>query len=349
MPSLALRATLAALFLAVQAGCTPGPVPAALPPAMAVPCVAGVGAPSGTNAPLPAVAPSASSSAAAASSAAPAPSAPPSPAELEQALALAKKALAGGDWTGADHQIDVAAKSAGDNAHLRYMVARVRATRFAYTADFERAAAALVAVIPELAKHPESSDEFWAHNGMMMIREAEGDPAAALAEDDQATLAAARGVWDLDERETLAYLKDRWHRAYLTRMLAQTRTGTARQALALYADSALADYKSRARQLGSNEDSIAVLEAYFAALDGDRAAALQAARKVDPAKDDDLEDLYLVVVGLEAGGDHTAAEAVRRRMRQSASVYLARPIMLRWLDLDSKAPQKSAFTPWHPS
>ncbi len=184
---------------------------------------------------------------------------------------------------------------------------------------------------------------------MMMVRESQGDPAAALVENDQATLAAARGSWEPQDRDTLAYLKDRWHRAYLTRMLAATRTGSARQALVRYAEAALGEYRDRAHQLGTNDDSVAVLEAYFAALDGNREAARQAARKVDPAKDDDIEDLYLVVIGLETGGDHAAAEAVKQRMRQPGAVHLARPIMLRWLDHDARVPRDRTFTPRHPS
>jgi hypothetical protein len=271
------------------------------------------------------------------------------PAAFTQATEAARTAIGAGDYRGADRQLDAAAKVAGEDPHLRFRVAYFRATRFAYAGDFESAATAMVAVIPELAQHTDSADEFWAHNAMMMIREAQGDPAAALAENDQATLAAGRGTWEPDDRDTLAYLKDRWHRAYLTRMLAETRKGTARQALVRYAEAALGDYRVRARKLGSNEESIAVLEAYFAALDGNRPSALEAARKVDPAKDDDLEDLYLVVIGLDAGGDHAAAEALRRQMRQPGSVYLAHPIMLRWLDHDAKSPRDRTFTPWHPS
>jgi len=215
----------------------------------------------------------------------------------------------------------------------------VRAVRWASVNDFEKAAAAFVTVIPALAKHPDLRDEFWAHNAMMMIREAQGDPAAALAENDQATLAAARGTWDPAGRETLAFQKDRWHRAYLTRMLAESRTGSAKQALVAYAQSALDDYRTR----GFGE-SVAVLEAYFAALDGKKDAALAAAKRVDPAKDDDIEDLYLVVVGLDAGGDRAAADAVRKIMRADTGVHIARPIMLRWIDLDAKS---AGFTPFH--
>jgi hypothetical protein len=244
--------------------------------------------------------------------------------------------------TTADKQLAAAEQAVGDDPHRAHLVARARATRFVAVSDFENAALAFVAVLPTLARHAELADEFWAHNTMMMIREAQGDPAAALAENDQATLAAERGTWDPEGRKTLALQKDRWHRAYLTRMLAEARTGSVKQALVQYAEAALDDYR-----VGGFPESIAVLEAYFAALDGKRDAALAAARRVDPAKDDDVEDLYLVALGLEAGGDHEAAEAVRHRMRQSQGVHIARFIMLGWLDLDAKAPAPGVFTPWH--
>ncbi len=267
--------------------------------------------------------------------------APPSPA-LKAALEAATKATAAADWAGADKHLAAATTAAGDDPHLAYLVARVRATRFVTAGDLESASAAFVAVMPSLAGHPELRDEFWAHNAMMMIREAQGDPAGALAENDQATLSAARGTWDDEEREDLAFQKDRWHRAYLTRMLAESRTGAAKRALIQYAEAALADYRTR----GFGE-SVAVLEAYFASLDGKRDAAVAAARRVDPSKDDDVEDLYLVVVGLEAGGDHAGAEAVRRVMRRPGAPSISRAIMLRWLDADARTTQPRTFTPWH--
>ncbi|MGH7437328.1 MAG: hypothetical protein ACRENE_16750 [Polyangiaceae bacterium] len=270
----------------------------------------------------------------------PPPAAPP--AALTQALTAASKAIEAGDAQAADAHLATATAAAGSDAHFAYLVARMRAARFLPSGDFDRAAAAFTDAIPALAKHPEFADEFWSHNAMMMIREAQGDPASALAENDQATLCAARGTWDPDHRATLALQKDRWHRAYLTRMLAESRTGSAKKALVAYAEAALDDYRTT-----GFEDSIVVLEAYFAALDGRREAALAAARRVDPAKDDDVEDLYLVVVGLEAGGDPVRAEAVRRVMRQSKGVGIARPIMLRWLELDAKPSPDRGWTPWH--
>lgn len=258
---------------------------------------------------------------------------------MQEALDKAVTAVAGGNLAEADKQIAAAAALAGEDAHLEYLVARLRATRFVSAGDFDRAAASFVAVIPALAKHPELPDEFWSHNAMMMIREAQGDPAAALAEDDQATLCATRGAWDPQGRDTLAFQKDRWHRAYLTRMLAESRTGSTKAALVQYAEAALDEYRPR-----GFPDSVAVLEAYFAALDGRRDAAVAAAKRVDPSKDDDVEDLYLVVVGLEAGGDHAAAEVVRRAMRRPGPPRISRAIMLRWLELDAKG---RGFTPAH--
>ena len=321
------------LVLVWVAACGSSTAPAAAPPPATCPAVA-------SSPVVVATAPaSAFASAAPAVEAPPPPKPPPPPPALVAALDAVNQAVAAKDWTKADKLLADAQSAAGDDPHLLHLVARTRAVRFASAGDFERAASSIVALIPLLAKHPELQDEFWAHNAMMMIREAQGDPAAALAENDQATLAAARGTWDPHGRETLAFQKDRWHRAYLTRMLAESRAGSAKQALVAYAASALDDYRTR-----GFPESIAILDAYFAALDGKRDAALAAAKRVDPAKDDDIEDLYLVVVGLEAGGDHAGAEAVRRVMRRAEGVHLARAIMLRWLDLDEKG---RGFTPLH--
>jgi hypothetical protein len=259
-------------------------------------------------------------------------------------IKAARAAIAAHDYATADQKLDAASAAVGDDVHLKFQVAYYRATRFGYAGDFERAGAVFVAVIPELATHPELADEFWAHNVMMMIRVAAGDPAAALAENDQATLAAARGKWQPGERETLAFQKDRWHRAYLTRMLAESRTGSVKAGLIQYAKAALEEYRAG----GGFPESVAVLDAYFAALDGRREDALAAAKRIDPAKDDDVEDLYLVVVGLEAGGDRAAADAVRKAMRAQGEVHLPQTIMLRWLDLDAQSDKaRRGFTPWH--
>lgn len=324
----------------LAAACGEAPPPAAFPPPPA-PCpTQAVAPPSTAIATSPATTPSTS---AAPSAPTPAPKPPAPPAALRDALAAAEKAIVAKDFAAADPKLTAAEAAAGGDAHFLSLVARTRATRFAVAGDFDRAAAAFVAVMPALAKRPDLPDEFWAHNTMMMIRAAQGDPAAALAENDQATLAAARGTWDEPQkRAELALQKDRWHRAYLTRMLAESRTGSAKQALVQYAQAALDEY----RAIGF-PDSIAILDAYFAALDGRKGDALAAAKKIDATKNDDLEDLYLVVVGLEAGGDKAGAEAVRGVMRRAAGPYISHVIMLRWIEMDTKPAKTRGFTPWN--
>ena len=200
--------------------------------ASTAPPVAEPSAPVGSTVPLPNT-PSSS-----------APTQAPVPA-FQETLDAATKAIGAGDFVTADRHIDAAAKMGGEAPHLEYLVARLRATRFVYAGDFEHAAEALVAVIPVLAKHPELADEFWAHNAMMMIREAQGDPAAALAENDQATLSGTRWAPGTRRACDARLPEDRWHRAYLTRMLAESRAGSVKEALVQYARAALDDVRGR--------------------------------------------------------------------------------------------------------
>ena len=299
----------AAVIIGSLAACASTPAPVA-PPAAALPAYAPGPAPVTPPHAARAESSSALASPPAASPPSP-PEAPPSPA-FQAALEAADRALSAGDLAATDRHLAAAATAAGDDAHLGYLVARTRAARYAHAGDFEQAAAAFVAVIPKLAKHPELPDEFWSHNAMMMIREAQGDPAAALAEDDQATLCAARGTWDAGGAPRRSRSRRIAGTARTSRGCSPSRARARRsRRSSQYAKAALDDYRTR-----GFPESVAVLEAYFAALDGNRDAALAAAKRVDPAKDDDVEDLYLVVVGLEAGGDHAGAEAVRRVMRR---------------------------------
>ena len=105
----------------------------------------------------------------------PPPTPTPPASAFKEALDAATKALALGDMATADKQLAAAEHAAGDDAHRAHLLARARATRFVAASDFESAAAAFLAVMPTLARHPELIDEFWAHNTMMMIREAQGD------------------------------------------------------------------------------------------------------------------------------------------------------------------------------
>jgi hypothetical protein len=225
-------------------------------------------------------------------------------------------------------------------------VSYFEATLSAYRGDFEGAAQILLAALPEVEKRPDEDGELMIHNTVMMLREAQGDIAAALVECDEMTRAGRRATWGKPQkREQMVLLKDLWHRAYLLRMLAETQKGPRKAATLRYAEAARRGYAAAA-PMPEYQDSLAVLDGYFAALDGDRARALEAARRVRYEENHDLEDLYLAVVGFEAGGDRATAEKVRKIIRESKNVYIAAPIMREWLARDQAGGAR--FTPRHP-
>ena len=124
----------------VLVACAPAPVApvgAASPPTVqtgSAPLAPSAAAPSASPSP-PGSGSAGTPVAPASSSPAPAPvavtPAPPPPA-LQEALDAAGKAIAAGDAATADKQLAVATAAAGEDAHLAYLVARVRATRFAH-------------------------------------------------------------------------------------------------------------------------------------------------------------------------------------------------------------------------
>jgi hypothetical protein len=96
--------------------------------------------------------------------------------------------------------------------------------------------------------------------------------------------------------------------------------------------------------LAGMADSIAVLDAYFAFCDGDRARMREAARRVDVATDDDLEDLYLVQLALDGAGDTAAASAPHAR---GPPPSMMTPIILGWLAADASGDPR-AVSPRQP-
>jgi ATP/maltotriose-dependent transcriptional regulator MalT len=274
--------------------------------------------------------------------------------ELEAKLDEVRTRLSSGDPEGAEEQLRGADELAGDDFAAKLQVAWTRSTLLAYRDDYEGAAGLLRRLLPEARQRPDDPAEFWIHNTLMMIREAQGDIPAALVENDAMTLAGRRGTWervgDVD-RPTMVALKDEWHRAYLLRMLAAQLDGSRREATLQYAEAARARYAELAGQLEGYGDSVAVLEGYFAALDGDAQRALAAARRVDVPNNGDAEDLYLTVGSFVAGGDEEAAEHVREKLRNPGFIYIAVPIMLDWIERDRAArnPRRARFTPFHPT
>ena len=81
---------------------------------------------------------------------------------------------------------------------------------------------------------------------------------------------------------------------------------------------------------------MAVIEAFFAARKGDGHAAAAAAKRVDVDKDDDLQDLYVISLALEAGGDRDGAARVRAKVCGGHD-YLMKPLLARALAADGHA------------
>lgn len=224
------------------------------------------------------------------------------------------------------------------------------ATVHAYQGDYGGAIKVMYDHISSVG--PATADAFAFHDAMIALRTAQGDLLGALVECEEMVRAGALGTWsppDID-RMTLVRLKEHWHRAYLLRMIAQTLAGADRQAYIGYAESARQDYLAVAGPLGTLNDSIAVLDAYFAFCDGVRPRMREAALRVNVADDDDIEDLYLVQLALDGAGDTEAAATVRKRMFALTSATVLTPVFLAWMRADAAtADQPPPFSPKHPA
>jgi hypothetical protein len=232
-------------------------------------------------------------------------------------------------------------------------VVKLEATIQAYRGQYEAAAATILARLPAAAERRADDWTEWGfHHDLVLFRVARGDLVNALIELRQARLVAEQGSWTFPGRSRMMQVRlgDAWIRAHLLRLRAEQLKGTARAAALRYANDARAEYRRLAKQDGGHLDSIAVLDVIFAVHDKDRAAALQAARRVNYNKNSDVEDLYLTWVGFDYGGDRAAAEAVHARMKQLDYVYAGIPLRLRWVQNDKAARRGGVrWTPRHPN
>ncbi|MGB0680404.1 MAG: hypothetical protein ACPGUV_12145 [Polyangiales bacterium] len=263
----------------------------------------------------------------------------------------AQSAMRAGDFAAAAGHLRWAERRAGRNVRVLDDVFYYRATLAAHQGDYDGAAKALLARLVRAERRLGDDRAFWIHNALMMVRTAQGDLAAALAESDEATRFGRRARFQPAgmSRAQLVEMKDLWHRAYLLRMMAAQRRGNRQAALLRYAEAARVAYRRLAAPQPKYQDSIAVLDGLFAALAGDKRAALRAARRVKVAENGDFEDLFLTAAAFWAGGAKDAAKAIQERIEQSEDVYLARPIMLRWLATLRSATPQAEFTPLFPS
>ncbi|HKE18136.1 MAG TPA: hypothetical protein VKB80_24835 [Kofleriaceae bacterium] len=230
----------------------------------------------------------------------------------------------------------------------RELATYYQATLMAYRGDLERAADVLIAA----AIPPDSPLAFSFHNSLIMLRTARRDLLGALIECERMVDVGQQGIWtgDQDSRTTVL-LKKHWHRAYLLRIVAAMSGGSRRDAALRYAGAARDAFRKLAAPIADQRDAIAVLDAFFAVQDGDGRAALAAARRVNLAADEDVEDLYLAQMALDAGGDRAGAAAVRKQIAQSRDVSLAVPIISGWLESDMASARGGPprWSPRHPT
>jgi hypothetical protein len=155
---------------------------------------------------------------------------------------------------------------------------------------------------------------YWIHNEQTWLVWARGDLAGALDETMQGAAALDRSTLDADAIASMR-LHALWDRAYLLADMNDPR-----------ADAARTDYEALAKPR-NDHDGMAVLEAFFLAKRKKGPEAIAAAKKVDVEKDEDLQDLYVIALAFDAGGDKTSALSVRKRIC-AGNDYLMKPIIL---------------------
>jgi len=225
------------------------------------------------------------------------------------------------------------APAAGD-LHERKDKAYQEATAAAAAGDLEKARTALSALVPEAKEHPGDDLEFWLHNELTWIRWAEGDRAGARAEVEQARATLDHGTFDAGKSRAMR-LHERWDRAYLSLEAALAAPPAERARAMAEADRDRADYEALARP-ANDHDGMAVLAAFFAVRRHQGKLALAEARKVVVEKDPDVQDLYVLSLALDAGGDREGAARVRAIVC-AAGEYLMKPLIVRAMAAEGHA------------
>lgn len=213
----------------------------------------------------------------------------------------------------------------------RYHEAYRAATAALEAGEAKQARELLAALVPDAKTRPADDTEFWLANELTWVRWSEGDLDGARAEVDHAKAALDHATLPADKTRALR-LHELWDRAYLTLDRARTEKGPARARGLAEAERDRGAYEALAKQ-ADDHDGMAVLAAFFAWARGDGRAAAATARKVDLAHDDDLQDLYVISLALDAGADHDGASRVRDCIC-TGRVYLMKPIIVRAMRAD---------------
>jgi hypothetical protein len=213
----------------------------------------------------------------------------------------------------------------------RYREAYRAATTALGAGELRQARELLSALVPEAKTRPGDDTEFWLANALTWVRWSEGDLDGARAEVESAKAALDHATLPADKARALR-LHELWDRAYLSLERARREKGATRAKALAEADRDRGAYEALAKS-ADDHDGMAVLAAFFAWVRGDGRAAAVAARKVDLAHDDDLRDLYVIALALDAAADHDAADRVRERICAGRE-YLMKPIIARAMRAD---------------
>jgi len=219
--------------------------------------------------------------------------------------------------------------------------AYAEATRAAAAGDLKKAQAILEAIVPEAKRTTDDDLEFWLHNELTWIHWGAGDLVGALAEVDAAKDALDRSRIDEPSKKKLK-LHELWDRSYVELEIALAAPAENRAAVYSKADDARNEYQELALA-EDDHDGMAVLEAFFAVRKGDGNHAKVAAKRVDLEHDSDLQDLYVIALALDLGGDLAGAQNVRARIC-SGREYLMKSLILRQLAREGHACDASSST-----
>ena len=170
-----------------------------------------------------------------------------------------------------------------------------------------------------LAEKPDPDIERLIYNCRTWIRWGSGDKQGALAENEKIRALVTR-LGDKDPRHLLHYW---WDRSYL-----EAEAGRLDEA-----DQARDQFFAIATK-PDDADSKNVLDAWLAFRRGDGEKARAAAERVDPDKDDDLQDLYVLACALQSGGDAVGAASIRVRIKNGPS-YPMKPTILQQMARDT--------------
>ena len=171
-----------------------------------------------------------------------------------------------------------------------------------------------------LAARPDVETVARIYNCRTWIRWITGDKKAAAAENEKVRETVAGADGKVKHGMMLHYW---WDRAYLEAEAGKL-DDAARSRDQFFAIATAPD----------DIDSKHVLDAWLAFRHGDGDQARAEASAVDPAKDGDLQDLYVLACALEAGGDAPGAASIRERIRNGPR-YAMKPTILQQMARDT--------------